>query len=289
LLKSAGSNRAPASPPAYFETCGRALLPRQPMSLPSAKSPSVPARGQWWLHKKYLGRTGWQHSCCQNVEHLCGSLTSPLACVKSTGFSVPPTIQPNLAVIAGPGAVGNLPGRQVRRGYCHVWARRNRDKERLTLARYSIADYTFNVSKRSLLPSGTPVVGLTSCMECSGADSAARDLLELVGGERYVQIDLSGETGELAADQICKTRSPSGNASTPAAWQRALALACGQQGQNSAAHQPSAAQHKRAHPAFKAFEHKRGQTASLAPRGVGASVRLETGPSFQPVVSCPGD
>lgn len=212
------------------------------------------------------------HMLPENVELLEGVLTEPLACVVH-GVLDTPTVQPgDLAVIAGPGAIGLLTLQVVKAaGAAVAVLGTDVDEERLTLARSLGADYTFNVfeddyadSLRDLTPGGH---GADVVCECSGAGSAAQHLLGLVRrGGRYIQIGLFGKPVSWDIDQICykELMVTGSNASTPTSWHRALALL----GSGKVKTAPLISN---TYPlsdwalAFEAFEHKRGTKMLLLP------------------------
>lgn len=212
------------------------------------------------------------HALPDNVELHAGALTEPLACVVHGVLSTP-TVQPgDLAVIAGPGAIGLLTLQVLKAAGATVAVLGTaRDEERLALARSLGADYTFDVFKddyaASLLDLSPGGHGADVVYECSGAGSAAQHLLELVRrGGRYVQIGLFGKPVSWNLDQICyKELIVTGsNASTPAAWQRALALLAGGKVKTApliSNTYPLSAWAS----AFEAFEHKRGTKLLLLP------------------------
>jgi L-iditol 2-dehydrogenase len=161
-----------------------------------------------------------------------GALTEPLACVVH-GVLGTPSVQPgDLAVVAGPGAIGLLTLQVLKAaGATTVMVGTDTDSQRLELARALGADFTLNVANnepsqllRELTPDGQ---GADVVYECSGAGAAAQQLLNLVRrGGRYVQIGLFGKAVNWDIDQICyKELVVSGsNASTPSSWLKALRL-----------------------------------------------------------------
>jgi L-iditol 2-dehydrogenase len=172
------------------------------------------------------------HLLPENVDFQSGALTEPLACV-THGVLGTPTVSPgDVAVIAGPGAIGLLTLQVVKAaGAVAVILGTNGDEHRLELARSLGADYTVNVQRddpetliRDLTPEG---LGADVVYECSGAGAAAAQLLTLVRRRgRYVQIGLFGKAIAWDMDQICYKEliATGSNASTPPSWIRALQL-----------------------------------------------------------------
>ena len=171
------------------------------------------------------------HVLPENISVEAGALSEPLACVVH-GVLTHPTVRPGeLAVIAGPGSIGLLTLQVVKAaGAIPVVLGTDADAARLDLAR-KLGAHTFNVQAedpgpllRDLSSGG---YGADVVYECSGADLAAHQLLELVRrGGRYVQIGLFGKPVGWDLDQVCyKELVVTGsNASTPESWLRALAL-----------------------------------------------------------------
>ena len=171
------------------------------------------------------------HVLPENISVEAGALSEPLACVVH-GVLTYPTVRPGeLAVIAGPGSIGLLTLQVVKAaGAIPVVLGTDADAARLDLAR-KLGAHTFNVQAedpgpllRDLSSGG---YGADVVYECSGADLAAHQLLELVRrGGRYVQIGLFGKPVGWDLDQVCyKELVVTGsNASTPESWLRALAL-----------------------------------------------------------------
>lgn len=172
------------------------------------------------------------HPLPENLSFEAGALTEPLACVVHGVLSTP-TVRPgDVAVIAGPGAIGLLTLQVVKAaGATVVVLGTNADAGRLELAKSLGVDHTLNVQQedpdtliRELTLEGH---GADVVYECSGAGPAAQQLLELVRRRgRYVQIGLFGKAVAWDLDQVCyKELIVTGsNASVPSAWLRALQL-----------------------------------------------------------------
>lgn len=172
------------------------------------------------------------HSLPENIDFLAGALTEPLACVVHGVVNFNTVAPGDVAVIAGPGAIGLLTLQVVKAaGATVVMLGTNIDEKRLTKAKELGADYVVNVQEddpQKLLAWITPEgLGADVVYECSGAGPAAQQLLPLARRRgRYVQIGLFGQPVAWDLDQICyKELVVTGsNASVPSAWIRALQL-----------------------------------------------------------------
>jgi L-iditol 2-dehydrogenase len=165
-----------------------------------------------------------------------GALTEPLACVVHAVCSTPTVAPGDVAVIAGPGAIGLLTLQVVKAaGAVAVVLGTRADAERLALARELGADHTVDVTAEgeddaalALVQAITPEgLGADVVYECSGAGAAARHLLGLTRRRaRYVQIGLFGAPIAWDLDQVCyrELTVTGSNASVPSAWVRALQL-----------------------------------------------------------------
>jgi L-iditol 2-dehydrogenase len=172
------------------------------------------------------------HALPEAVDYRAGALTEPLACVVHAVLTTP-TISPgDVAVIAGPGAIGLLTLQVVKAaGGTAVVLGANGDEQRLALALELGADHVVNVQQEdpaglvaALTPEG---LGADVVYECSGAGPAAQQLLTLTRrGARYVQIGLFGKPVAWDLDQVCfrELVVTGSNASVPSAWVRALQL-----------------------------------------------------------------
>ena len=172
------------------------------------------------------------HRLPDNVDFEAGALTEPLACVVH-GVSSTPSVSPgDIAVVAGPGAIGLLALQVVKAaGATVIVLGTENDEHRLEMARSLGADHTVNVQREDPEVLVTDLthegLGADVVYECSGAGAAAAQLLKLVRRNgRYVQIGLFGKPIAWDLDQICyKELIVTGsNASVPSAWIRALQL-----------------------------------------------------------------
>ena len=162
-----------------------------------------------------------------------GALTEPLACVVQGVQLMGPTVRAGeLAVIAGPGAIGLLTLQVIKsNGARVVMVGTDADSNRLEVAKTLGADYVLRADSddvdtivKEISAQG---LGADVVYECSGAGPAAQELLRLVRRRgRYVQVGLFGKPVAWDLDQVCyKELTVTGsNASTPESWIRAVQL-----------------------------------------------------------------
>lgn len=171
------------------------------------------------------------HRLPDQVDYTAGALTEPLACVIH-GALEQVHLQPgDLAVVAGPGAIGLLTLQVVKASGARVIVLgTSRDAARLALAQQLGADHVVDVERddaSQLVRELTNGDGADVVYECSGAGPAAQQLLTLVRrAGQYAQIGLFGRPVAWDLDQVCykELRVSGSNASVPSAWRRALAL-----------------------------------------------------------------
>ena len=171
------------------------------------------------------------HRLPDSVSYLAGALTEPLACVVHGALELTRLLPGDLAVIAGPGAIGLLTLQAVKAAGARVVVLgTDTDAHRLQVAEQLGADHVYNVQRDDYAAAVAELSdghGADIVYECSGAGPAAAQLLTLVRrGGRYAQIGLFGKAVAWDLDQVCyKELSVTGsNASVPSAWARALAL-----------------------------------------------------------------
>lgn len=171
------------------------------------------------------------HRLPDNVSLLAGALTEPLACVVHGAIELPRLTAGDVAVIAGPGAIGLLTLQVVKAaGATAVVLGTDADKHRLEVACNFGADIALNVQRGDVcgtIGSLTEGEGADIVYECSGAGPAAISLLDCVRrGGQYAQIGLFGKPVAWDLDAVCyKELTVTGsNAHVPSAWDRALAL-----------------------------------------------------------------
>lgn len=172
------------------------------------------------------------HALPENIDFEAGALTEPLACVVHAVTSTATVTPGDIAVIAGPGAIGLLTLQVVKAaGATVVVLGTDKDDHRLALARDLGADYVVNVQQEDPLKRVQDLTeggfGADVVYECSGAGPAAAQLLTLVRRRgRYVQVGLFGKPVAWDLDQLCykELLATGSNASVPSAWTRALQL-----------------------------------------------------------------
>lgn len=172
------------------------------------------------------------HRLPTSVDFRAGALTEPLACVCHGVLTQRTVSAGDIAVVAGPGAIGLLTLQVLKAsGATVVMLGTSGDLDRMRLARQLGADHVVNVQTESpdaLIRDITPEgLGADVVYECSGAGPAAQQLLTLVRrGGRYVQIGLFGKSVAWDLDQVCfrELTVTGSNAQIPSAWTRALQL-----------------------------------------------------------------
>lgn len=147
------------------------------------------------------------------------ALAEPLACCCQ---SLPPgTVRAaERVLVVGPGPIGLLAAQVARAqgGSVHVRGT-PRDAARLALAR--------ELGLGTSTTEDEPPADVDVVVECSGYPAGMAAAFDAVRrGGRYVQIGLAGKPVEVPFDLVCfkELTVTSGNASTPASWQRALEL-----------------------------------------------------------------
>ncbi len=216
----------------YFSTCGQCRYCRAGQNNLCLSRRSIGSAVNGGFTNYVIVPARNLHRLPDNVDYETGALTEPLACVVH-GVTSTPTVSPgDLAVIAGPGAIGLLTLQVVKAaGATVVLLGTDKDDHRLDLARALGADYTLNVQRddpatlvQALSEEG---LGADVVYECSGAGAAAAQLLTLVRRKgRYVQIGLFGKPVAWDLDQLCfkEIVATGSNASIPSAWAKAVAL-----------------------------------------------------------------
>lgn len=172
------------------------------------------------------------HALPENVDFRAGALTEPLACVVHATLTTPTVTPGDVAVIAGPGAIGLLTLQVAKAaGATTIVLGTDVDEHRLELAHDLGADHVVNVQRsdpaalvRDLTEGG---LGADVVYECAGAGAAAQQLLTLVRRRgRYVQVGLFGKPVAWDLDQLVykELTATGSNASTPPSWLRAIEL-----------------------------------------------------------------
>ncbi len=215
----------------YFSTCGQCRYCRTGYInlCPERRSIGSAVNGGFTSYVVVPERN--VHRLPENVGYHAGALTEPLACVVHGALELPRLTPGDLAIIAGPGAVGLLTVQVIKAGGAKVVVLgTDADAHRLQVATDLGADHVFNVQRDNytgVLDELTEAQGADIVYECSGAGPAAATLLQLVRrGGQYAQIGLFGKPVAWDLDQVCyKELTVTGsNASVPSAWERALKL-----------------------------------------------------------------
>lgn len=215
----------------YFYTCGQCRFCRIGRTNLCPERASIGSAVNGGFTRYVIVPARNVHILPDNVSFLAGALTEPLACVVHGVLDMPKITPGDVAVVAGPGAIGLLTAQVVRAaGATVVLLGTDADEHRLALATELGVDYTFNVQQEGYKESIAELTngyGADIVCECSGAGPAAQMLLEVVRrAGQYAQIGLFGKPVAWDLDQICyKELSVTGsNASVPSAWDRALKL-----------------------------------------------------------------
>src|SRR5215210_5352125 len=159
------------------------------------------------------------------------ALSEPLACVVHGALELPKVTPGDVAVVAGPGAIGLLTLQVVRAaGAAVIVLGTAADHRRLALAEELGAARAVDVDHEDPVPIVRDLTGGWSAdivFECSGAGPAALSLLSHARrGGQYAQIGLFGKPVAWDLDQVCmkELRVTGSNASVPSAWRTALRL-----------------------------------------------------------------
>jgi L-iditol 2-dehydrogenase len=215
----------------YSSTCGTCRFCRsgRPNLCPDRRSIGSGVNGGFTSYLIVPERN--VHILPPNVSFLAGALTEPLACVVHGALELPRLVAGDVAVVAGPGAIGLLTLQVVKAtGTVVVVLGTDADATRLRKASELGADRVLNVQRedyRSAIDDLTEGSGADVVYECSGAAASAASLLDLVRrGGQYAQIGLFGKPISWDLDTVCyKELTVTGsNASVPSAWARALRL-----------------------------------------------------------------
>lgn len=216
----------------YFSTCGACRYCRDGMDNLCLNRRSIGSAVNGGFTQFLVVPAGNVHVLPEGVDTIAAAMTEPLACVVHGVLNMRTVVPGDVAVIAGPGVIGQLTLQLVKAaGATAVVLGTSRDERRLALARELGADYTVNVEKedpgqltREITPEG---LGADVVYECSGAGLAAMQLLGLVRRRgRYAQVGLFSKPVAWDLDQLVyrELTCTGSNASVPSAWTRALQL-----------------------------------------------------------------
>jgi L-iditol 2-dehydrogenase len=216
----------------YYKTCGVCMYCRRGHKNLCLNRLSIGSGVNGGFTNYVIVPASNAHELPQDVDFEAGALTEPLACVVHGVLTHATVKTGDVAIVAGPGAIGLLTLQVLKAaGATVVILGTDVDEYRLKLAEELGADYTLNVQQNTpddLIADLTQEgLGADVVYECSGAGAAAQQLLSLVRRQgRYVQIGLFGKPIAWDLDQVCyKELIVTGsNASVPAAWDQALKL-----------------------------------------------------------------
>jgi len=216
----------------YFSTCGVCRYCRSGRANLCPWRLSIGSAVNGGFTRLLVVPTRNVHRLPDGVDFVAGALTEPLACVVHGAVEQARLAPRDVAVIAGPGAIGLLTLQVVKAaGAVAIVLGTSRDERRLDLARELGADAVYNVEEgdayKGAIAELTDGAGADVVYECSWAGPAAAMLLDLARrGGHYAQIGLFGKPIGWNLDQVCyKELTVTGsNASVPSAWDRALKL-----------------------------------------------------------------
>jgi L-iditol 2-dehydrogenase len=215
----------------YFSTCGACRYCRTGRINLCPERRSIGSAVNGAFASFLIVPERYVHLLPEIVGFVAGALTEPLACVVHGALERPKVTPGDLAVIAGPGAIGLLTLQVAKAaGAQIVVLGTDADRHRLALATEFGADHVLNVQRddaQSAVFELSDGVGADIVYECSGAGPAAQSLLDLVRrGGQYAQIGLFGKPITWDMDQIAfkELTVVGSNASVPSAWVRALKL-----------------------------------------------------------------
>jgi L-iditol 2-dehydrogenase len=173
---------------------------------------------------------GRLHLLPARVDFRVGAMSEPLACCVHGLYELTGITPGELAVVSGPGAIGQLCAQLLKAaGACVAVIGTGADAERLALARRLGADYTFSSEQdpASSVAELTGGVGADVVVECSGAGAAAAMGLELVRrGGKYTQMGMFGRPISVDFERIAykEIRVVGSFAQKWSAWKRGLQL-----------------------------------------------------------------
>jgi L-iditol 2-dehydrogenase len=148
------------------------------------------------------------------------SMTEPLACCCQSLLDPDRVEAGDLVLVVGPGPIGLLAAQVARAvgGDVHV---RGTPRDSVRLAAAEALGFETSTTEDG------PVRAFDVVVECSGHQAGMTFAFESARrGGRYVQIGLAGKPVSVPLDLVCfgELTVTSGNASTPASWERALEL-----------------------------------------------------------------
>ncbi len=147
------------------------------------------------------------HLLPDNVDFVTAALTDPSACVYHAVQELTGIDAGDVVLITGPGAMGLFSLQYVKaNGGIAIVTGLEKDRKRLELARRLGADFIIDVTQESLkelVDEITGGEGVDVALECSGAEEAARDCLELLRRQgKYTQIGIFGHPITFDLDKV---------------------------------------------------------------------------------------
>src|SRR5215208_3098196 len=215
----------------YFHLCGTCRFCRggQPNLCPDRRSIGSGVDGGFAPYVVVPERN--IHRLPDTLNFQEAALSEPLACVVHGALELPKVTPGDVAVVAGPGAIGLLTMQVARAaGTAVIVLGTAADRRRLQLAEELGATRVVDVSAQDPIPIVRELTagwGADIVFECSGAGAAALSLLAHARrGGQYAQIGLFGKAVAWDLDQVCmkELRVTGSNASVPSAWRTALRL-----------------------------------------------------------------
>jgi L-iditol 2-dehydrogenase len=215
----------------YFHLCGVCRYCRggQPNLCPERRSIGSGVDGGFARYVVAPERN--VHRLPDGLSFAEAALSEPLACVVHGALELPKVTAGDVAVVAGPGAIGLLTLQVARAaGAAVIVLGTAADRRRLALARELGATAAIDIETEDAAPVIQELSGgwgADIVYECSGAGPAALDLLTHARrGGHYAQIGLFGKPVAWDLDQVCmkELRVTGSNASVPSAWRTALRL-----------------------------------------------------------------
>ena len=165
----------------YFSTCGSCRYCRDGRTNLCLARKSIGSAVNGGFTQYVVVPAANIHALPETVDFEAGALTEPLACVVHGVLNMRTVAAGDLAVIAGPGAIGLLTLQVVKAsGATVVMLGTDADSHRLALASELGADYTLNVQQEDptdlIAEISEEGLGADVVYECSGAGPAAQQL-----------------------------------------------------------------------------------------------------------------
>lgn len=171
------------------------------------------------------------HLLPDSVDFLTAALTDPSACVYHAVQELTGVDAGDIVLISGAGAMGLFSVQYVKaNGGIAVITGLEKDRSRLELARELGADVTIDVSREDpgpIILDMTSGAGADIFLECSGAEKAAQNGLELLRRQgKYTQIGIFGRPVQIDLDKILyrEIRMIGSFSQKYTAWRQALKL-----------------------------------------------------------------